>query len=550
MALEIPKPVKQIKRVSQKVTQNVTHKVAKRVSLGNVAALLIATALIGQVLGFLRVKLINNNFTDAGANDAGVYFAATNIPDFFFFTIAAGALGVTVMPFLSDRLHAGDRRGMWQLSNSILNLLGMVTLVVGLFLFVFAQPLIHYFFKGLDPAQLENATALMRWLSLNPFLFTISGILATAQQTLGRFFFFAIAPLSYNISIIISIFLFKDTSLGIVGLGVGAFVGAILQLLVVIVGLVGTKYHWRPVIAWRNTDFRAMLGQLPTRSLDQGMDQVQSLVDTSFASRLGGANAIATYSNAYVLHTAPTLLIGTAISTAAFPRMNERLSQGKYDLFRKDFLRILRAMIWIIMPVIVVCYFGRGYLARMIFSNNAPDIALILGFLTGAILFRTLYAIISRWFYSQKDSMTPLVVSVFTIGFNIWLAYILSRPDAYGLAGLALAQSIVAAVEVAILSIIMLVRDHKLFDREFWGGVWRIVSITGFSMVAGSTMVALYPLGIQDGALTVTTKLFFITLVTFTVHVGLSSLFGLEEVRPFFARAKKIFKLVLKPIKM
>jgi peptidoglycan biosynthesis protein MviN/MurJ (putative lipid II flippase) len=186
----------------------------------------------------------------------------------------------------------------------------------------------------------------------------------------------------------------------------------------------------------------------------------------------------------------------------------------------------------------------------MIFSNNAPDIALILGFLTVAIFFRTIYTIISRWFYAQKDSTTPLIVSVFTIAFNIWLAYVLSRPSAYGLAGLALAQSIVAGVEVAILSIIMLVRDHKLFDREFWGGVWRIVSITGFSMVAGSTMAALYPLGIEDGALTVTTKLCFITLVTFTVHVGLSSLFGLEEVRPFFERVRRLAKLALRPIKM
>ncbi len=534
MALKIPKSAKRIKRVS----------------MGNVAALLIATALIGQLLGFLRVKLINNNFTGAGADDAGVYFAAFNIPDLFFYTIAAGALGVTVMPFLSDRLHKGDQKGMWQLSNSILNLLGMLTLVVGVILFIFAEPMIHYFFKGLDPGQLENATSLMRWLSLNPFLFTVSGILASAQQTLGRFFFFAIAPLSYNLSIIVSIFIFKDTSLGIVGLGVGAFIGAVLQLLVIAIGLLGTKFHWRPSIAWKNTDFRAMLRQLPTRSLDQGIDQVQSLVETSFASRIGGANAIATFNNAYVLHTAPVLLLGTAISTAAFPRLNERLSQGKHDLFRRDFLRILRALIWLTMPVIVVCYFGRGYLARMIFSNNAPDIALILGFLTVAIFFRTVYTIISRWFYAQKDSTTPLIVSVFTIAFNIWLAYVLSRPSAYGLAGLALAQSIVAGVEVTILSIIMLVRDRKLFDREFWGGVWRIVSITGFSMVAGSTMAALYPLGIEDGALTVTTKLCFITLVTFTVHVGLSSLFGLEEVRPFFERVRRMTKLMLKPIKM
>ena len=48
--------------------------------------------------------------------------------------------------------------------------------------------------------------------------------------------------------------------------------------------------------------------------------------------------------------------------------------------------------------------------------------------------------------------MTPLLVSLFTITFDIYLSYRLTRPGAYGVAGLALAVSTVAAVEVIILS--------------------------------------------------------------------------------------------------
>ena len=523
-----------------------TVKVLKRIPIGNVAALLVATALVGQVLGFLRTKLINANFSGAGPNDAGVYFAAFNVPDLFYYVVAAGALGVTIIPYLSDRWHQGDRKGMWQLTTSMLNLLGLLSLVVGVVIFIFAEPLLHHVVApGLTDQQLDKAVVLMRFLALNPFLFTLSGILASAQQTIGRFFFFAVAPLFYNVSIIVSIYLFKGSSLGIVGLGVGAFIGAIFQLAVVSFGLIGTKFQWRPVIMWRNSDFRSMLRQVPPRSLDQGMDQIQSLVETNFASKIGGATAISNYNNAYILHTAPILLLGTAISTAAFPRLNQRLSQGRPDLFRKDFLRVLRTIIWLMMPVVVICYFGRGYLARIIFSNDAPEIALIFGFLTVAILFRTVYAIISRWFYAQKDTITPLVVSIVVIMLNVFLAYALSRPDAYGVAGLALAQSIVAMIEVIILSGVMLWRDHKLFDRPFIGAVARIISVTGFSVVAASTFAAIYPLGRMDDGLAVFGKLGLLALITCGVHVGLSALFGLDEVRPVFARAKKI---ILKPI--
>jgi putative peptidoglycan lipid II flippase len=525
-----------------------------RVPLANVAGLLIATALIGQLLGFLRTKLINANFSTPmtpHSQNAGVYFAAFNIPDFFFYTIAAGALGVAFMPYLTDRLHKGDKHGMWELANSLLNLLSIIMLLVGLIIVLFAKPLIHHIVApGLTPDQLNNAATIMRFTALNPLLFTIAGILTTAQQTLGRFFFYAIAPLFYNACIILSIYLFRHTSIGITGLGIGAFCGAVLQLGIVIIGLKGTKFHWHWRILWKNTEFKGMLKALPPRSLDQGMDQVQSIVETNFASNraLGGATAISNYNNAFILQSAPILLIGTAISTAAFPRLNQRLSQGRPDLFRKDFLMILRAMIWITMPIIIIAFFTRGYLARLIFTANAPDIALIFGFLTGAIFFRIMYAIMSRWFYAQKDTKTPLFVSIFTIGLNVFLAWKLSQPSAYGVAGLAIAQSVVAAVEVTILGVIMLKRDRGLFNATFWGGVVRTISVTGFSLVAGFIMVSLYPLGINDtGLITLGGKLALISGVILAVHIGMSSLFGLEEVRPFIYRAKRI---ILRPIKL
>ena len=521
-----------------------THKITKRISLGNVALLLIGTAMIGQVLGFLRTKLINANFDNPNtpiAERAGVYFAAFNIPDFFFYTIAAGALGVAFMPYLADHLHRGDKRGMWALATSMLNLLAIVMLVVGLIIFVFAHPLIEIVAPGLTPDQKYNAATLMRFLSLNPFLFTLSGILTSAQQTIGRFFFYAIAPLVYNLSIIASIYIFKGTEVGIVGLGIGALFGGFLQLGIVGLGLIGTDFHWRPKIMWRSRDFQAMLRQLPPRSLDQGVDQIQSIVDTRFASTIAGATGISNYNNAYILHTAPILLLGSAISTAAFPRLNERLSQGRPDLFHKEFLRTLRVIIWLTTPVVVIAFFARGYLARLIFSQNAPEIALVFGFLTGAIFFRTIYSIISRWFYSQKDTVTPLIVSIFVIIFNVILAYMLSRPTSYGLAGLALAQSIVAMVEVAILVIIMIMRDHHVFDKSFWGAMAKIVSVTGFSVTAAFATVTLYPLGINDrGFVTLGTKLALITLVTFVVHIGISAVFDLEETRPIFKRLRKI----------
>ena len=527
-------------------TAQAAPKKKTRFNISHIAALLVASSLTGQILGFLRTKLVNANFPTSGPQGTDAYFAAFTVPDFFFFTLAAGALGVAFMPVLSDRLYKGNKKGVWELSAWLMNFLAIIMAIVAVVIIVFAQPLIeHVVAPGLPAEEVANAVTIMRLLAINPLLFTISGVLTSVEQTMGRFFFYAIAPLFYNISIIASIFVFKD-NLGIVGLGVGALIGGILQLLIVILGLWKLNFHWRPKINWKNHDFHTVLRNLPPRSLDQGIDQVSNIIETRIASGLG-AGSITYWNNAFILSTAPILLIGTAISTAAFPRLNERLSQGRPDLFRRDFLMVLRAMIWITAPIVIVGFFARGYLARLIYTNGNFQISIIFGFLTAAIFFRIMYALMSRWFYAQKDTRTPLFVSLFTIALNITLAYLLARPSAYGVAGLALAQSIVAGVEVLILATIMVIRDPKLFDATFWGGLFKIVSVSGFTVVAAFIMISFYPLQIRDtGILTLGTKLIAIAAVTFTVHLAVSSLFDLEEAKPVFRRINKI---ILKPIR-
>ncbi len=515
----------------------------KRVSFGGAAFLLIVVALQGQVLGFLRNRLISANF-NAGESDA--FFAAFQIPDFFFFAIAAGALGVAFIPILSDRLEAGDKKGIWELVASLINLLMIVMGIVSVIIFLFAEPFIHALVPDMKPENLAEAVTIMRLISLNPLLFTLSGVLTSVQQTFGRFFFYAIAPLFYNLSIIGSIYLFRD-SLGVAGLGIGALVGGIVQLLIAGLGLLGLGFKWHPVINFKNLEFKKVLRHLPARSLDQGIDQVNSIVEVNRAGALG-VGAISHYNYALTLMNVPVMLLGTSIATAAFPRLTERLSQNRPDLFRRDFLRILRTIIWMTMPVLVISYFCRAYLARLIFGDFSQEVALIFGYLVVAILFRIIYSMVSRYFYANKDTKTPLLVSVFAIALNIILAFSLATKDSYNISGLALAQSIVAMSEVFVLVSIMLYRDHKLFDAKFIGGLLRIFSVTGFSLLAAFIMISFLPLNATDrGFVTLGGKLATISLVTLAVHTAVSWLFDLDEAKAVLAKAKQ---LILKPIRV
>jgi len=519
----------------------------KRISLGSAATLLIGVTMAGQALGFLRIRLISANFTSVNPGSSDAFFTAFQIPDFFFYTIAAGALGVAFIPILSDKLHAGDRKSLWEIANSLLNSLAIAMAIVGVVIFIFADHLIKLLAPELPAQHMREAVIIMRLIAFNPLLFTLTGVITSIQQTFGRFFFFAIAPLFYNTAIIASIFMFRH-SVGIIGLGLGALVGGILQLCVAWLGMNGLKYKYKPEIKWDNVGFKKVIKQLPARSIDQGIDQANSMVEINRATALG-AGAVSSYSFALTLQNVPIMLIGTSIATAAFPRLTERLSQGRPDLFRKEFLQILRTMIWMTVPVSIVAFFCRGYLARLIVGDVSQQVALIFGFLTVAIIFRIIYSMVSRYFYAYKDTKTPLIVSIFAIGLNIILAFTLARKSSYGITGLALAQSIVAVVEVSILIAVMLWRDHKLFHNlEFWSGMWRIIGVSGFCVVAGFIMLQIYPLGISDrGLITIGAKVVAIAAVVFTVHISLSSLFGLQEASTVLGRIKR---LIVRPIRI
>jgi putative peptidoglycan lipid II flippase len=527
--------------------KKILNRANKRISFGNAAALLVAASAIGQLLGLLRTRLVNGNFPAFGPHSTDAYFAAFKIPDFFYFTLAAGALGVVFMPFLAEKIARGDRKAAFELSNSLLNLLVIAMFGVGIIILVFADQLIRYVVApSMSPEQIHDAATIMRFIAFNPMIFAISAIFVSVQQTFGRFFFYSMTTIFYNIPIIIAAMVFSTigsndggpNNLGLVGLGIGALVGALLQLSVAIFGFIGLGYRYKPVIKWRNHDFRQVLKRLPPRSIDQGVDSLNSIAETNFASRLG-TGKLSFYENAYVIHTAPTFLIGTTISTAAFPRLNDRMAQGRSDLFRRDFLKILRVIVWITLPVAVIAFFARGYLARLIYSANSPEIASILGLFTVAILFRTVYTIVSRWFYAQKDTMTPLYVSLLAIALNIYLAYSLSK--LYGVEGLALAQSIVAAVEVGILFLIMVIRDHKLLDPDFWRGIMGILSVTGFTVITAYQMLQFLPLAAADrGFITLGTKLAVITATTFLVHIIMSYIFNLSEAKAVINKTRQI----------
>ncbi len=514
------------------------------------AALLAGSTLVSSVLGLLRDRQLNGLYYATYPKGIDAYTVAFTVPDFMFFILVSGALSVTFIPVFNQRLAEHNKKSAWELSTSILNLLAVVTLVTSVLIIIFAEPLVRYVVgPGLDESSRALAVSMMRVIAVNPFLFAIAAVVASMQQAVGRFTFFAMAPAVYNIGIIIgavfftngiNIFGWQIFDGGIMGVALGVVLGSILQLLISCVGLFGMGFDYRFKIYWRNKGFLKVLSLLPARSLDQGIDYVNSIVETNLASRMV-SGTIRAYQQSYSLSNVPINLIGVAISTAAFPKMAERMGQGRPDLFKKELQAVLRVIIWLALPVTIITFFGRGYLVS--FINNGGDVLMagILGVMAIAILFRSIYHISARSFYAQQDTKTPLYISFFAIGLNIALAIIFTMVLGLGAYGLAWATAIVSIVEVCILFVMMSRHIKGLFDKIFIHAVARMASATGLMAIVTYISISILPFKATDlSFFTSFPKFALIVVVNLLVYVGFSKLFKLTEVNPILSIAKKL----------
>ncbi len=532
-------------------------KINQRLNVKLAATILAGSTLLSSLLGFFRDRLLNSAYmpSENGAL-AGypvgldAYTAAFMVPDFMFAVLVSGALSVTFIPVFNERWVKGNKQSAWQISSSMINFMALITMAASVLIIIFADPLMKYLIApGLSESGHALAVSMMQVIAVNPFIFAVAAVIASIQQAVGRFMFCALAPMLYNVGIIIgtvwftggvNLFGWQIFDGGIMGVALGVVLGSFLQLIVSAVGLAGLGFDYNFKIYWRNKGFRKVLSLLPARSVDQGMDYVVSLVEVNLASRLADGTVRA-YQQALTLHMMPINLIGVAISNAAFPQLTEHLGEGRNDLFQKDLRSLLRIIFWMALPVSVVIFFTRGYVVHFIRNGGNQLIAGILGCLVVAILFRTIYHMAARAFYARQDTKTPLYISIFSITLNIILAIVLSMVLKMGAYGLAWAQSTVAVLEVVVLLAVMNRQMPKLFDMTFVRAIFKMIIAGTVTGVVCYIAVLIMPFRYHDDSFfSAFPKFAIISLVSFGAYAAASKWLKLPEIDPILSRLKKV----------
>jgi putative peptidoglycan lipid II flippase len=410
---------------------------------------------ISRILGYLRYVVIAAAVPSPGQLDA--FFAAFRIPDFLFQLVAAGALSSAMIPVVAGLFATDATARAWRVVSTVTTLVLSALAVLALLVLVFAPVLVPIITPGFDPAQLELTIQLTRVMVLAPLFLAAGAVATSVLNARNRFGAAALAPIVYNLGIILGALLFVP-AFGVVGLAAGVVLGSIGHLLVQVPVLRRIGARIRPLVDLQDADARRTLVLMAPRALGLGAVQVVFLVMTSLASTLT-TGAIAAFTFAFAVLQIPIGVIGVPLGVVLLPSLSREAAIGDAEAYRRLLVRALRLLAFVMVPIAAIGFVVSGDVTRLLFDYGSADQALLettsvalQAFLLG-VTAHALIAVLARAFYARQDTLTPVLAALVAVAIDIAAAVVLVGP--LGVVGLAAAIAIGAWVETLILAAIL-----------------------------------------------------------------------------------------------
>lgn len=408
--------------------------------------------LLSKIFGLLRDRILAGSF---GAGDTlDIYYTAFKIPDLVFNLIVIGAVSAAFIPVFIEK-YEDNESNAWKLVSNFLNFSLLVVAALSLILLIFTPQLMEYVAPGFDLEKKKAAIALTRLMFLSPVIFTVSTIVGSALQSLQKFLSYAVAPIFYNVGIIIGALVFAprmETSY--MGLGWGVILGAFLHLMVQFPTLIKSGFNWRLHLNLGDKALRKIVKLMVPRTIGLATLQINFIVINAIASTLA-VGSITIFNFANHLQHLPIGFFGASLATAVFPTLSRRALTNR-EQFKKNVGSAIRNVTLMVLPVSILMYFLRFWIVNIVLgvgNFGVGDIFLtaeVLGIFSFSVLAYSLVLVLSKVYFAVQDTKTPVILSVISIAVNIYLSFHFSY---LGVLGLAMAFSLAGNLNALLLLI-------------------------------------------------------------------------------------------------
>lgn len=421
------------------------------------AAIIAAMTIASQILGLVRQRIVLHFFLP---DQASLFFAALRLPELLFEVLVYGMFSSAFIPVFTKAFKK-DEKEAWDTAGRVVTIGLLLFLVFAVVFGIFAEQIYTIVAPGYSHAQIVEIAKLARILFLAQAIFIASYVLTSVLESLRRFLIPALAPIFYNLGLIVGTLLLAP-KIGLMAPTWGVVVGAFIHLLIQLP--LAWKLGFRFTANTKpNDEVRAIAKLAAPRLADLSFQQLVDMTVLYFSSLISTA-AYTYFTLANSLQLAPVRLFGTSLAKAALPTLTREADDP--EQFKKTLLKTLYQMFFLILPVSTVFIVLRIPTIRIFFGtsifdwNSTVETGMVLSAFAVGIPFQATVALLARGFYAFHDTRTPVIISI--VGDSLVIIGDFLLVKGFGLPTWALGAgfSLGAFAETIILAIILNKRIH------------------------------------------------------------------------------------------
>ncbi len=398
--------------------------------------------------------------------------------------VADSALSAAFVPTFIELKDQGEETRAWQLASTVAAAMMLVLIPLTAVALYFAPQIVSLF---ADPgfSQMHLAVSLFRILFPIIIVMSLGGLVIGILNAHGQFTVGAIAPVAWNVMIIIGLAISSFTVAPhnqIWAYAIAVAVGTVIQAFIPVPWLRKAGAHLTTKFIFQDPAVRQMFALMLPVSLCLGLINFNLLIDIHYATRIGGAageHGPAALDKALRLYMIPLGTIAVGITTVAFAKLVEAArtgrgsKQGQADFATALATSTRRMLISLSLPAVLVPVLAlpivRLIYERGAFSNaQAHIVAGVLTWFSVGLLVNGLGLLSTRALFALKRNWLPTAVAAGNLALNIVFDSLLYVH--HGLVGIALATSICNALSWAALCVCV----RADLKSSQWTSAWSV----------------------------------------------------------------------------
>ncbi|PJE70124.1 murein biosynthesis integral membrane protein MurJ [Candidatus Shapirobacteria bacterium CG10_big_fil_rev_8_21_14_0_10_48_15] len=424
----------------------------KQTSILSAATIIMLMVAASRVLGLMRNRVLAHFFS---VETLAVYFAAFRLPEVIFEVLVFGALSSAFIPTFTRLLSKKQTDEAWYVAAISLNFAFLFFFGLSLLVFIFAAQIYQLIAPGFDAPQIELVVKLTRVLVFTQAFFVLSYFLTGVLESLQRFLVPAIAPLFYNLGIILGA-VFLAGKIGIYAPVVGAVIGAFFHFAVQLP--VAYHFGFRPKfkLDLKHPGVREIGRLALPRMVELSFLQIGKSAELFLASLVSAA-AYTYYTFAGSLQLLPVSLFGVSIAKASLPTLSTHSAKQDLELFKQTFVASFNEVAFLVVPFSVFLAVLRVPVVRLTLGasrfswESTVQTGLTLSAFCLSIFAQALIYLLNRAFYALHDTKTPVKIAIGAIFAHISLGATLILGFGLPVWSLALAFSLASMAQFGLL---------------------------------------------------------------------------------------------------